>query len=75
MCWEAGRGMCPQEQQFVVVLCEMQQQTGVSPPPWQVWGGRGAPNPLCGSGMLMQGCTPTDHGIILNSLTSGKGES
>lgn len=71
----------------MMVVSDVQQQLGVSPSPWQVWGSlgaRGVPNPLGRSGMLMsldpassaaQGCIPTDCGIIPNPNAGGKGES
>lgn len=44
MCWEAGRWMYHKEQQFMVVLCDMQQQPDVPPQLWQIWGPKGASN-------------------------------
>lgn len=40
--FEAGRGQYPQERQFVIALSNVQQQPGVSPLPWWVWGSLGA---------------------------------
>ena len=86
-CFEAGRGQYPQEQQFVMVVSDVQQRPGGSAPPRWVWGSLGArvvPDLLGRSGMVVPletassavpGCIPTARGVIRNPSTSGKGES